>query len=995
MDTAALAPLRREAIDELLFRAPAEAERRHQLPAVDGMGDADSFDFIEVLRMPKPEIGDWSRVRSWNDLCVRKACHGYWRSINRPEMALLELARDLPGVATYLGHQFAPGPDGRSTELFTMAYRGPDLEKWQMICLADGTAHVDPFKAVEFWLALTLSIIERALLQFHSHGFVHCDLKPDNLCVPPSEVEVGANDVKGYIDLAHVALIDLGASLGPSGSGTGGESRQRAPFRVQQGETDATSIGRYVSEAYLRHMAAGESGKIDGRIDLYSLAYWLRRMLHVHDAAAMGDGPWPRASLRSELRGDPKQREFLARLPGLIWQSADNYRDDPEQLPHAALGAQIRRVMPVVRDRWFFRVPLILPDQVWAQNAVRAGSALLSVMQAERPDLHRIGADSAAGATPVGAGRSAPTNVYRSPATRPPAVPPPPLPSPPAPSTTGPRRSRIGLWLVAGLAAAIAGGWLIQVAVDAKQDELAANERAQVLEKERNAQDAAKATEAARMEKLRGFADAINALRLKHFSGPERAQACDAAHEAGNPYAAICLGHAAISYLPESRQPGTYAAVLESHGFDASDRADLETIAANGNAAKGHLGALSLLALDASCRADYPAALRLARAAAEEGDALAMGTLGWLLLYGKGVDKDPAQSLAWYRRAAKTENPHAWSMLGFLYASGQGVAQDEAAAREWYRKAADVEWTQAMVPLALMLLDGRGGDADRVEAVQLLRKSADLGSPEGMYQFALLFRDGRGVDRNPGESVRWTRRSAEAGYGPAMQELGAIFEAGRGDVAADPAEAVAWYRKAAEMEVATAMTQLGRLYRNGTGVGQDYAEAIAWFRKAIKAGDTDGAFYLGYMYSHGLGIEQDKIEAVRLYRQVAESGNPIAMFNLALLFRAGEVIERNDEEAARLYRKAAAQGHLEAMNNLAIMHVQGEGVKQDLDESFRLTLKSAEGGNPYAMFNLGAKYDVGEGVELDSDAAVRWWMRAARSGNASAQKILRERDIAW
>jgi TPR repeat protein len=989
MDAAAVSGLRDRAIEELQFKPPAAPDRRHeQAPAG---GASSGFDFIEVLRLPRSEIGDWSRVRAWTDLRVRKACYGSWSSLNQAEMELLRLARALPGVATYLGNELVTGPDGQQTELFTMAYRGLDLEKWQAVCLAEGAAHVDPFKKAEFWLALTLSILERALLPFHSDGFVHCDLKPDNLCAPAVDVAIDGGDLTGAIDLANIALIDFGAALGPPGSGRGGQSRLRARFSVLQGESDPRSVYRYVSEAYLRGVVSDRVDAIDGRVDLYSLAYWLRRMVFAHDTAAMGDGPWPAARLRDEIAGEARQRDFLLRLPGLIWRAADAFRNEPELLPHAELGAQIRRVMPVVKDRWFFRAPLSLPHAAWTRNPARARSALLSVVHAERPDLRRVATDPAA-PPPSAPPRSAPTEVYRGPV---PSPVPPPLPSGPGVSAARSGSPGKGLWLVAALVAVVIGGWLIKVAADARQAQQAAAQRADALEAQRQSEEAAKAAEAARLDKLRGFVEAINDLRTRFSPGPSRRQACEQALKEGNGFAAICLAREAVLHLPQSRSADAYAAALQEYGFDEGDRADLETIAGKTSPGEGHAGAQSLLAMDATLRTDHDSASRWATAAAEQGDLLAMSMLGWLYWNGSGVARDESKAAEWYRRAAEAGHPPAWSDLAGLYESGRGVEKDEEVARDLYRKAADSDWTPAVIRLGSMLLDGRGGDPDPVQGVRLLRKAADLGDPEGMYQFSMLFRDGRGVDANPEESVRWARLAAEAGYGLAIHEMGRIHEQGRGDVAASPTEALTWYRKAVDLEIAVAMTELGRMHLDGVGVSRNYASALDWFRKAVAAGDAGAARFLGYMYDLGLGVEEDNIEAARFYRQVADSGDAASMFNLGLMFQQGDGIQQNNEEAARLYRRAAAKGHLGAMNNLAIMHERGEGVTHDMEESLRLTRKSAEGGNLNAMFNLGLKYEHGEAVAIDMDEAIRWWTRAARQGETSSQKKLRALGVEW
>ena len=55
---------------------------------------------------------------------------------------------------------------------------------------------------------------------------------------------------------------------------------------------------------------------------------------------------------------------------------------------------------------------------------------------------------------------------------------------------------------------------------------------------------------------------------------------------------------------------------------------------------------------------------------------------------GRGVPRDNAQALAWYRKAADQSNATAQSNLGRCYETGHGVPQDASQAMDWYRKAA-------------------------------------------------------------------------------------------------------------------------------------------------------------------------------------------------------------------------------------------------------------------------------------------------------------------
>jgi TPR repeat protein len=78
---------------------------------------------------------------------------------------------------------------------------------------------------------------------------------------------------------------------------------------------------------------------------------------------------------------------------------------------------------------------------------------------------------------------------------------------------------------------------------------------------------------------------------------------------------------------------------------------------------------------------------------------VAQTTFGYFLDEGRGVAKNPAEAVRWYRKAAEQGFAMAQFNLATMYAEGVGVAKDEAEAMRWYRKAAeqgDAEAAQAL-----------------------------------------------------------------------------------------------------------------------------------------------------------------------------------------------------------------------------------------------------------------------------------------------------------
>ncbi|MGU9956133.1 MAG: tetratricopeptide repeat protein [Arenicellales bacterium WSBS_2016_MAG_OTU3] len=74
--------------------------------------------------------------------------------------------------------------------------------------------------------------------------------------------------------------------------------------------------------------------------------------------------------------------------------------------------------------------------------------------------------------------------------------------------------------------------------------------------------------------------------------------------------------------------------------------------------------------------------------AAEQGDAGAQFSLGWMYASGQGVTQDYKAAVQWFSKAAQQGHASAQNKLGVMYAIGQGVAQDTIRAHMWANLAA-------------------------------------------------------------------------------------------------------------------------------------------------------------------------------------------------------------------------------------------------------------------------------------------------------------------
>lgn len=104
-------------------------------------------------------------------------------------------------------------------------------------------------------------------------------------------------------------------------------------------------------------------------------------------------------------------------------------------------------------------------------------------------------------------------------------------------------------------------------------------------------------------------------------------------------------------------------------------------------------------------RGEYEAAVRLLRPLAQQGDAGAQFSLGFLYDTGQGVPQDHHEAVRWIRKAADQGDPRAQYALGIHYEKGEGVRQDHIQAYVWLDLAARQHPTHAPNPGAIALRD--------------------------------------------------------------------------------------------------------------------------------------------------------------------------------------------------------------------------------------------------------------------------------------------------
>ncbi len=141
--------------------------------------------------------------------------------------------------------------------------------------------------------------------------------------------------------------------------------------------------------------------------------------------------------------------------------------------------------------------------------------------------------------------------------------------------------------------------------------------------------------------------------------------------------------------------------------------------------------------------------------AADRRHPVAAREFAYLLLQGKGRERNAMLAAAYMRRAAAAGDMDAQYALAGLYVEGVGVVADEKQAARWFGEAARNGHIGAQVEYAILLFNGRGTEKSEALAADWFREAAYADNPLAQARLARLLAEGRGVDMNPSEAARW------------------------------------------------------------------------------------------------------------------------------------------------------------------------------------------------------------------------------------------------
>ncbi len=126
--------------------------------------------------------------------------------------------------------------------------------------------------------------------------------------------------------------------------------------------------------------------------------------------------------------------------------------------------------------------------------------------------------------------------------------------------------------------------------------------------------------------------------------------------------------------------------------------------------------------------------------------------------------QDHGEAHHWFRLSAEQGNADAQFSVGFLYYTGRGVPKDHAEAERWYRLAAEQGEVGAQLSLALMY-----SDQDDPEAIHWYKLAAEQGDDVAQYNLAVKLIKGDGVPQNMALAHTLFDLSAAQGNGDAQR----------------------------------------------------------------------------------------------------------------------------------------------------------------------------------------------------------------------------------
>jgi uncharacterized protein len=192
--------------------------------------------------------------------------------------------------------------------------------------------------------------------------------------------------------------------------------------------------------------------------------------------------------------------------------------------------------------------------------------------------------------------------------------------------------------------------------------------------------------------------------------------------------------------------------------------------------AKAFLGALYLQGR--GVEKDEAKGGALIREAADAGIASAQLNMGVLLERGRGgFAKDEATAFLWLKAAADQHYVRSYALVGSAYDRGLGVERDPAQAVAWWQKGAEAGDRASRYHLARAYLEGKGGlGRDVKAAIELLAQSANQRFAPAQAMLGAVYEKGIGVPVDYVLAHMWFNLARAQGLTAARKKMDALEE---------------------------------------------------------------------------------------------------------------------------------------------------------------------------------------------------------------------------
>jgi TPR repeat protein len=304
--------------------------------------------------------------------------------------------------------------------------------------------------------------------------------------------------------------------------------------------------------------------------------------------------------------------------------------------------------------------------------------------------------------------------------------------------------------------------------------------------------------------------------------------------------------------------------------------------------------------------------------------------LGFVFLFGIGVDIDFEVAFSCFTRSAKQGNTGAQYSLGRMYQIGQFVDKNYQKAINWYTQSAKQGDPVAQLSLGEMYAQHMGKNDE--QAVYWLSQSAKQGDPRAQSYLAEY--------ENNTEALYWHTLAASQGEGWSQYRLGEIYENGEG-VEKNLCTAITLYKIAAKNGIddlaedrlnaldCVSITNDTFLKAETLRKNKKYIQAIQLFNQLADFGHAESQFYLGLMHFKAEGADLDHDEALYWFHEAAQQKFAPAEYKLGEMYLHGTGIEKNNDEAFFWFNKAAEQSNQDAQKILKKLFLNGKRVDKN------------------------------------------------------------------